>query len=90
MRPSRFTEDQVRQALAQVDGGTPLVAVCRTLGITQTTFYRWRTKYGGTEIAAPPAVRELREQNVKLKQLVADLYLERQALRESLAKRAKR
>lgn len=90
MRPSRFTEDEIRQALAKVEGGTPLVAVCRSLGVTQTTFYRWRSKYGGTATVAPLAVRELREQNVKLKQLVADLYLERQALRESLAKRAKR
>ena len=57
MRPSKFTEPQIVQALRQVKAGTPAVQVCRKLGITQTTFYRWRNKYEG---AAVGEVREVR------------------------------
>ena len=77
MRPSRFTEAQVLQALAQVKAGAPAVDVCRKLGITQTTFYRWRRQHDGGELRE---VRELREENQKLKQIVADLLLENQGL----------
>ena len=86
MRPSRFKDDQIRQAIAQVNSGTPLVAVCRNLGVTQTTFYRWRKKFGGQGPSAQHETRALRDENQKLKQLVADLSLERQLLRESLKK----
>jgi len=51
MRPSKFTEDQIVQALGQVKAGTPAVQVCRKLGITQTTFYRWRKKYEGVPVS---------------------------------------
>ena len=78
MRPSRFTDDQIMHALHEVRGGTPAVAVCRRLGITQTTFYRWRTRYGGAHANESRVVRQLRDENGKLKQLVADLLLDRQ------------
>jgi len=90
MRPSRFNERDIREAIAQVQAGTPLVAMCRKLGVTPTTFYRWRTKYGEAEGAPLDEARVLRSENQKLKQLVADLSLERQSLRESLGKRAKK
>jgi len=86
MRPSKFTDDQIRQAIAQVSEGTPLVAMCRKLGVTQTTFYRWRRKYGETGATGPQEARVLRDENFTLKQLVADLYIERQFLQESLKK----
>ena len=89
MRPSRFDEEQVKQAISQVSAGTPLVAMCRKLGVTRTTFYRWRKKYGGDGPAGSHETRALRDENHKLKQLVADLYLERQFLRESLTKHTK-
>ena len=89
MRPSRFADSQMKDAISQVDAGTPLVAMCRKLGITQTTFYRWRRKYGLTAAGSTNETRELREENQKLKSLVADLSLERQYMRESFAKRAK-
>ena len=79
MRPSKFTEGQMVQALQQVKAGTAAVQVCRDLGITETTFYRWRTKYDGVALSASRELRELREQNQKLKQIVADLMLDRQA-----------
>jgi putative transposase len=89
MRPSKFSEDQIKQAIAQVTAGTPLVAMCRKLSVTQTTFYRWRKKYGGDIATRPHDARVLRDENQKLKQLVADLYLEREFLRESLTKHSR-
>jgi putative transposase len=76
VRPSRFTEQQILAALAQVNGGTPAVQVCRQLGITQTTFYRWRRRYSGG--GPETGVRRLREENRKLKDIVAKLMLERE------------
>jgi putative transposase len=79
MRPSKFTEDQMVQALQQVKAGTAAVQVCRELGITETTFYRWRAKYDGVALSESREVRELRDENMKLKEIVADLMLDKQA-----------
>jgi len=78
MRPSKFTEVQIVQALRQVKTGTPATQVCRKLGITQTTFYRWRKKYDGVEGGRSREVRELRDENQKLKEIVANFLLDRQ------------
>ena len=78
MRPSRFTEAQMVGALREVKAGSPAVQVCRKLGITQTTFYRWRSRYGGGAERDSRELRELRDENQKLKQIVADLLLARQ------------
>ena len=78
MRPSKFTKDQIVQALQQVKTGTPAVQVCRKLGITETTFYRWRNKYDGVGVSESREVRVLRDENQKLKQNVANLILEKQ------------
>jgi putative transposase len=75
MRPSRFTENQIVQALRQVKAGSPAVQVCRELGITETTFYRWRNRYDGVEVKGSHEVRELRDENQKLRQIVANLML---------------
>jgi putative transposase len=87
MRPSKFTEEQIVAALRQVSGGTPAVEVCRKLGITETTFYRWRTRYGGVVINASRELRALRIENDKLRQIVADLLLEKQAAADQRRKR---
>jgi putative transposase len=78
MRPSKFTEDEIVQALRQVRAGTSAVTVCRKLGITQTTFYRWRQKYEVVGASDSREVHELRDENQKLKQLVANLMLDQQ------------
>lgn len=78
MRPSRFTEEQILDALRRVEEGTPAAQMCRTLGITQTTFYRWRSRYGAAALGASRELRALREENMRLKQIVADLLLDRQ------------
>lgn len=90
MRPSRFNEVEIKQAISQVAAGTPLVVMCRKLGITQTTFYRWRKRFGTDGAHGAHETRALRDENQKLKQLVADLYLEGQLLRESNTKHPKR
>ena len=89
MRPSKFSDKQIRQAIAEVRAGTPLVVMCGKLGVTQTTFYRWRKKYGDDGVNGLNEVRVLRDENHKLKQLVADLYLERQMLREGLTRHSR-
>lgn len=76
MRPSKFTDVQVVAALRQVNSGTPAAQVCRALGITQTTFYRWRKKHEGVPVRARPNAQTLRDENLKLKELVAALMLQ--------------
>jgi putative transposase len=87
MRPSKFSEAQVVQALRQVKAGTPAVQVCRKLGITETTFYRWRTKHGDGASSDSREVRELRDENQKLKQIVANLLLDKQGSTDFLRKK---
>ncbi len=78
MRPSKFTEAQIMQALRQVRAGTPAVQVCREIGITQTTFYRWRKQYEGAPVGDVRGTRELLTENQRLKEMVADLLLDKQ------------
>jgi putative transposase len=80
MRPSKFTEDQISQALRQVEAGTPAVQVCRRLGITETTFYRWRNRYDRSGVSASGEMRQLRDENQKLKQIVANLLLDNERM----------
>ncbi|HEX9128441.1 MAG TPA: transposase [Gemmatimonadaceae bacterium] len=87
MRPSRFTEDQIVQALRQVKAGTPAVQVCRKLGITETTFYRWRGKYNGVGVSESREVLALRDENQKLKQIVANLLLDKEGSTDFLRKK---
>ncbi len=77
MRPSKFSDDEITQALRRVDAGTPAVEICRSLGISQTTFYRWRKQHGNPASSGPRGVRALRTENLKLKQIVADLLLDK-------------
>ncbi|MHB0949523.1 MAG: transposase [Gemmatimonadaceae bacterium] len=78
MRPSRFSEKQVRDALRRVRDGTPAVRVCRELGVTETTFYRWRRKFESRPIEELRELQQLREENERLKRVVANLILDRQ------------
>jgi len=87
MRPSRFTKDQIEQALRQVKDGTPAVQVCRKMGITETTFYRWRTKYDGATVNGSREVRVLRDENQKLKQIVTNLLLDTRGPTDFLRKK---
>ncbi len=86
MRTSRFTEQQVVAASRQVENGTAVGEVCRKLGVSEQTFYRWKRKYAGIGIAELRRFRQVEDENRRLKQLVADLTLDRQMLQEALRK----
>lgn len=87
MRKSRFTDAQITFALKQVEVGVPVAEICRKYGITEQTYYRWRKKYGGLEASEVNRLRQLEEENGKLKQLVADLSLDKKILQEVLSKK---
>ena len=86
MRTGQFTEQQVVAALRQAENGTPVGEVCRKLGISEQTFYRWKRKYAGIGVAELRRLRQVEDENRRLKQLVADLTLDRQMLQEALRK----
>jgi len=87
VRKSRFTEEQIAMALRQAEAGTPVAEICRKLEITETTFYRWKKKYGGLGVSELRELKQLKEENRKLKQLVADLSLDKSILQEALRKK---
>jgi len=87
MRRSRFTEEQIILALRQAEGGTTVADICRKLEITEGTFYRWEKQFGGLGVSELRELRQLREENRKLKQLVADLSLDKRILQESMRKK---
>jgi putative transposase len=87
MKKPRFTEQQVAQALRQAEHGTPAAEVCRKLGVSEATFYAWKKRYAGMGVAELRRVRQLEEENRRLKQVVADLTLDKQMLQEVLQKK---
>jgi putative transposase len=87
MRKSKYTEEQIIKVLKEVEAGTKVQDVVRRLGITETTFYRWKAKYGGMDVSEAKRLRALEEENRRLKHMVADLSLDIQALKAVLGKR---
>jgi len=87
MKKSRFSEEQIATALRQVDAGAPVAEVTRALGVSEQTYYLWRKKYGQMAMAEIRRLRQLEEENRKLKQLVADLTLDKVMLQEVLTKK---
>lgn len=81
------TEEQIVAALQQVESGTKVAEVCRKRGISEATFYNWKKQYAGLGISELRELRQLREENGRLKQLVADLSLDRQILQEIVSKK---
>lgn len=87
MRKSRFTDEQILQAIRQADSGTAVVDICRKLGISEQTFYRWRRQYAGLEASEVRELKSLKEENQRLKRIVADLTLDKTILRDALGKK---
>ena len=87
MKKTKFTEEQIAFALRQAETGTRVAEVCRKLGISDATFYTWRKKYGGLGVPELRRLKQLEEENRKLKQLVADLSLDKQMLQDVLSKK---
>ena len=87
MRKSRFTEEQIAMALRQGEAGTTVEEICRKLGVSDATYFRWKKKYGGLGVSELRELRQLREENRKLKGLVADLTLDKTMLQEALRKK---
>jgi putative transposase len=81
------SEEKIVFALRQVEGGKKLADVCREMGVSQQTFYTWKRRYAGVGVSELRELRQLREENRKLKTLVADLTLDKHILQEVLSKK---
>lgn len=86
MKSSRFTEEQIIRAIKEVDGGRKVPDVCRELGVTDQTLYNWRRKYGGMEVSQAKQLKQLEDENRRLKQLLAEATLDNHALKAALGK----
>jgi putative transposase len=87
MSGKRYTEEQIIFAIKQADAGTSVKEICRQLGVSEATFYAWKKKYGGLGVSELRELRQLREENNRLKRLVADLTLDKHILQEVLSKK---
>lgn len=87
MKKTRYTAEQIIYALKQVDGGETATTICRKMGVSEATFYNWKKKYSGMGVSDVRELRQLRDENAKLKRLVADLSLDKHILQEVLAKK---
>ena len=87
MGRKRFTEEQIGYALRQAEAGTGVAEIVRKLGISEQTFYRWKKQFAGLGVAELRKLRTLEEENRKLKQLVADLSLDKKMLQDVLSKK---
>ncbi len=87
MKKSRFTEQQIAYALKQAELGTPVTEVCRKMGVSEQSFYRWKKKYGGLGPSELRRLKQVEEENRQLKKLVADLSLDKLMLQDVLSKK---
>ena len=86
MRKSRFTPEQIVQALRQAESGTPVADICRKMGVTEATYSRWKKQFNWLDVRELRELRQVRDENKKAKQLVAELTLDKAVLREALRK----
>jgi putative transposase len=88
MKKSRYTEPQIIQILKQGEAGVATADICREHGISSATYYNWKAKYGGMDTSGVKRLRELEDENRRLKQMYASLSLDHQILKELLEKNA--
>ena len=87
MKKSRFSESQNIRILKEADGGRKVADICREHGVSQATYYQWKAKFGGMEASDIRRLKELEEENSKLKRMFANLSLENEALKDVIAKK---
>ncbi len=88
MQPRQWTEEQIIALLQQANRGETTIAdLCRTRGISENTFYKWRKKYGGLQVNEAKRLRELEQENARLKKLLAEAMLDNAVLKEVVAKK---
>ena len=87
MKQGRFSEEQIIGILKQNEAGAPVTQICRDHGIGESTFYKWKSKYGGLEVNEAKRLRALEEENSKLKRLLAEAMLDNAALKDVLSKK---
>ena len=87
MKRKRYADEQVAFALRQVEGGTPVAEVCRKMGVSEATFFRWKKQFAGMGVAEIRRLKQLEDENAKLKRLVADLTLDKTMLQDVLRRK---
>ena len=87
MKKSRFTETQIIKVLKEVEGGRQVKDVCREVGISDATYYTWKSKYGGMSASDLKRLKELEEENRRLKQMYAELSLDHKVLKDVIEKK---
>ena len=87
MRKSKFTESQIVGMLKEYEGGKSAEQICRDLGISKQTFYKWKNKYSGLEVSELRRLRELEDENLRLKKMYADLSLDHSILKDVITKK---
>jgi putative transposase len=87
MRQSRFSEEQIISILKQNEAGVPVTQLCREHGVSESSFYKWKSKYGGMDVSEAKRLRQLEEENNRLKKLLADAMLDNAALKDVLSKK---
>jgi putative transposase len=87
MKRSKFSEEQIVYAIRQAESGTPIGDLCRQLGVSDATFYAWKKKYAHLGVSELRRLRQVEEENSRLKRLVADLSLDKHMLSEALRKK---
>jgi putative transposase len=87
MKRSRFSEEQIIGILKEQEAGMPTVEVCRRLGVSPATFYKWKSKFGGMEVSEAKRLRSLEDENAKLKKLLAEAMLDIAVLKDITGKK---
>lgn len=87
MQRSKYSESQIVGILKEADAGLQVKEICRKYGISDATYYKWKSKYGGLEVSDVRRMRELEAENAKLKRMYADLSLENDALKDLISKK---
>ncbi len=87
MKKSKFTDSQIIGVLKQAEAGTPVPQLCRTHGISTATFYKWRSKFGGMDVPMMSRVKELEDENRRLKKMYAEVQMRAEIMKEALTKK---